>query len=164
MATGVLARRIHTEHGSGAIVFFPHRIAPDNPLLFEVENINHYEALAIHQHNVSADHSMFVAWRRWWQLLFEFVGTGPDLRTQINRQHCIDDESSLQSRGQPVTLRQAGRQVLVVLVVPAAHHFVVVTAIPVSPVVIVVTITMLVVPVRMPMSMSMIMVVIIVIG
>src|SRR5262249_11362911 len=128
-------------------------------LAFEVENVNYHEALAVHQHDVSANKSMLVARRRWWQLLLEFVGAWPNLRPQIHRYHCVDYQPFLQSGRQTVPLRQSRRQVRVVFVVPATHDFVIMAAVAIA--MIIVVIMMLVMSVGMPVPMPVVVVIVV---
>src|SRR6266404_5694241 len=105
-----------------------HGLANDQRRLLhlEVEHIQHEETLAVHQHNISTDHSMHVAnWRRR-QISFNFDRARIHLLLQTRRQCPTHNELALQPRRQPVSLCQAWGKITIMSAIPVVQFAVVI--------------------------------------
>jgi hypothetical protein len=110
-----------------------------------VKYVHDEERSAIEQNNVAPDHDMFAIRRRRRQTPLEVARANHNFRSQPRRQSPADDELALQAGWQAVPLRQSGRQVIMVLAVPAPHLIAVVVGIGV-------TVVISIVPASMPVA------------
>lgn len=114
----------------------------DRSLQFEVEDIEHDIAAAIHQDHVTTDDDVSaIRWGRR-QPTFNFLGAGHHLFSQAGRQGATHAQLSFETGRQPVAFRQTGGQVFIAImfVIPTAHGIAIVIAVIMSAIVIVVTI------------------------
>ena len=108
----------------------------------EVKYVHDQERFAIEQNQVASDHDMLAIRRRWRQTPLQVARANHNLRAQSRRQSPADDELALQARWKAIPLGQPGRQVIMVLAVPAPHLIAVMVGIGVTVVILIVPATM----------------------
>jgi hypothetical protein len=97
-----------------------------------VKYIHDQERSAIEQNEVASDHDMLAIRRRRRQTPLQVARADYNLSSQSLRKSPADDELALQTRWKAIALGQPGRQVIMVLAVPAPHLIVVVVGIGVT--------------------------------
>ena len=88
---------------------------------FEVKDIRDLEARPVEQHQVATDDHVSIVWGRRRQSAFQFGRAGMHLVAKTDGQIAMNHDLALESGRQAVALGQAGREMVVMIVVPATH-------------------------------------------
>lgn len=125
----------------------------DQPLQFEMENVEYDVGAAVHQNHVTTNDDMSAITGWWRQLPFDFLGARHHLFAQARRQGPSHTQLPFESGRQAVALRQTGRQMVaaIMVVIPIAHGVTIVIAVVTSAIVIVITIML---AVTVPMTLT----------
>jgi hypothetical protein len=122
--------------GTTQAVPFREMIYPDcdTLLALEVKNIHDDVRAAIDQHDVASDQDMRASHRRRRQTALELLGTGHHFLAQAWRQGSTHSQLLFESGRQLIPFGQAGREVIVaiVVVIPTPHVVAVVVGVVVS--------------------------------
>src|SRR5712691_1871276 len=86
--------------------------------LIEVKDIDHHICTAIDQHEVPADHGVYVIRRRRRQAPHQLLRARPHALSQSGRQGPTHPQLFLQSRWQLVSFGEARRKVTIMVVMP----------------------------------------------
>jgi hypothetical protein len=109
---------------------------------FKMEDVHNYVGSAIQQNNVSADEHVRAIGRWWRQLPLEVFGTGLESFPKTWRERTAPHKLFFQSGRQLVSLGKSGRKIVLVVVIPSAHGFTVLTLIEVLTLVVIISVFM----------------------